>query len=229
MRVLIVEDDAVLADALTQALRQSHHAVDCLASGATAENAVTAQDYDIVILDLGLPELDGFEVLRRLRARRKHVPVLILTARDELQDRVHGLNLGADDYLTKPFELPELEARMRAVTRRARGAADDNVKVGRLALDSAGQRVMLDGSALELSSREFRVLEMLMTRSGRVISKEALIQRLYGWDQEVGKNAVEIFVHRVRKKLQSAGVNIRTVRGLGYLLEPVAPSGEKSR
>jgi DNA-binding response OmpR family regulator len=155
--------------------------------------------------------------------------VLILTARDELQDRVHGLNLGADDYLTKPFELPELEARMRAVTRRARGAADDNVKVGRLALDSAGQRVMLDGSALELSSREFRVLEMLMTRSGRVISKEALIQRLYGWDQEVGKNAVEIFVHRVRKKLQSAGVNIRTVRGLGYLLEPVAPSGEKSR
>jgi DNA-binding response OmpR family regulator len=229
MRVLIVEDDAVLADALTQALRKSHHAVDCLASGVTADNAVATQDYDIVILDLGLPELDGFEVLRRLRARKKRVPVLILTARDGLHDRVHGLDLGADDYLTKPFELLELEARMRAVIRRARGAADDNVKVGRLALDSAGQRVMLGGRSLELSSREFRVLEMLMTRSGRVISKEALIQRLYGWDQEVSKNAVEIFVHRIRKKLQSAGVNIRTVRGLGYLLEAVAPTGKKSR
>jgi two-component system, OmpR family, response regulator len=229
MRILIVEDDAVLADALTHALRRSHHAVDCLASGAAADNAVTAQDYDIIILDLGLPELDGFEVLRRLRARRKRIPVLILTARDGLHDRVHGLDLGADDYLTKPFELPELEARMRAVTRRAYGAADDNVTVGRLALDSAGQRVMLDGSALELSSREFRVLEMLMTRSGRVISKEALIQRLYGWDREVSKNVVEIYVHRVRKKLKSAGVNIRTVRGLGYLLEPVAPTGKKPR
>src|SRR6266851_2561433 len=227
MRILIVEDDAVLCDALTHALRKSHHAVDCLISGATVDHAVATQDYDIVILDLGLPELDGFEVLRRLRARRKRVPVLILTARDGLNDRVHGLDLGADDYLTKPFELLELEARMRAVIRRARGAADDNVKVGRLALDSAGQRVMLGGSALELSSREFRVLEMLMTRSGRVISKEALIQRLYGWDQEVSKNAVEIFVHRVRKKLRSAGVNIRTVRGLGYLLEPVMP-GKKS-
>jgi len=228
MRILIVEDDAVLCDALTHALRKSHHAVDCLISGATVDHAVATQDYDIVILDLGLPELDGFEVLRRLRARRKRVPVLILTARDGLNDRVHGLDLGADDYLTKPFELPELEARMRAVIRRAHGAADDNVKVGRLALDSAGQRVMLDGSALELSSREFRVLEMLMTRSGRVISKEALIQRLYGWDQEVSKNAVEIFVHRVRKKLRSAGVNIRTVRGLGYLLEPVASTGKRS-
>ena len=227
MRILIVEDDAVLGDALTHALRKSHHAVDCLASGAAADNAVATQDYDVVILDIGLPELDGFEVLRRLRARRKRVPVLILTARDGLLDRVHGLDLGADDYLTKPFELPELEARMRAVVRRARGAADDNVQVGQLALDSAGQRVMLDGRALELSAREFRVLETLMTRSGRVISKETLIQRLYGWDREVGRNAVEIFVHRVRRKLRSAGVNIRTVRGLGYLLEPVAPTPKK--
>jgi DNA-binding response OmpR family regulator len=227
MRILIVEDDAALADALTHALRKSRHAVDCLASGAAADNAVTTQDYDIVILDLGLPDVDGFQVLRRLRARGKRIPVLILTARDGLHDRVLGLDLGADDYLTKPFELPELEARMRAVTRRAYGAADDNVKLGRLALDSAGQRVMLDGEALELSAGEFRVLEMLMTRSGRVISKEALIQRLYGWDREVRKNAVEIFVHRVRKKLRSAGVNIRTVRGLGYLLEPVMP-GKKS-
>lgn len=228
MRILIVEDDAVLADALTNALRKSHHAVDCLASGTAADNAITTQDYDIVVLDLGLPELDGFEVLRRLRARKKRVPVLILTARDALHDRVYGLDLGADDYLTKPFELPELEARMRAVTRRASGAADDNVKVGRLELDSAGQRVMLGGRALELSAREFRVLEMLMTRSGRVISKEALIQRLYEWDRDVRQNAVEIFVHRIRKKLSSAGVNIRTVRGLGYLLEPFTPTGKNS-
>lgn len=226
MRILIVEDDAILADAMTHALRKSHHAVDCLGTGTAADNVVATEDYDIVVLDIGLPELDGFEVLRRLRARRKRVPVLILTARDALQDRIQGLDLGADDYLTKPFELPELEARMRAVTRRACGAADDNVKVGRLELDSAGQRVMLGGSALELTAREFRVLEMLMTRSGRVISKEALIQRLYEWDRDVRKNAVEIFVHRIRKKLSSAGVNIRTVRGLGYLLEPLAPGGK---
>jgi two-component system OmpR family response regulator len=228
MRILFVEDDAALADALTRALRKSGHAVDCLASGTAADSAVTTQNYDVVVLDLGLPDLDGLDVLRRLRAARKHVPVLILTARDAVPDRVRGLDLGADDYLVKPVELPELEARMRAVVRRARGAADDNVRVGRLELDTGGQRVMLGGKALELSSREFRVLELLLTQSGRVISKEALVQRLYEWDREVRKNAIEIYVHRVRRKLQHAEVNIRTVRGLGYLLEPSAPADKNS-
>lgn len=227
MRTLIVEDDATLADALTRALCNTGHAVDCLESGTAVDSAVATQSYDIVILDLGLPELDGFEVLRRLRVSKKHVPVIILTARDTLRDRVRGLDLGADDYLVKPFEMPELEARMRAVARRARGAADDHVTVGCLELDMAGQRVMLAGRALELSSREFRVLELLLTQAGRVISKEALVQRLYGWDPEVRKSTIEIYVHRIRRKLQHADVIIRTIRGLGYLLEPVATTGVK--
>jgi len=223
MRVLLVEDDVALADALAHALCGSGHTVDCLASGATAETAVASQSYELVILDLGLPGVDGFEVLRRLRSARESVPVLILTARDALPDRVRGLNLGADDYLVKPFETSELEARMRAVARRARGAAHDSVRVGRVELDGAGHRVLLDGRALELSSREFRVLESLLTQCGRVISKETLMQKLYGWDRDVGSQAIEVFVHRVRRKLRNADINIRTVRGLGYLLEPIAP------
>jgi two-component system OmpR family response regulator len=223
MRILIVEDDAVLADAMSSELRKSRYAVDCLASGAAADSALQTQDYQAVILDLGLPDMDGLEVLRRLRKRRKRVPVLILTARDAVDDRVRGLDLGADDYLIKPVELQELAARMRAVVRRAQGEFDGEAAVGRLILDAAGRRVLLDGTSLELSSREFAVLEMLMMRKGRVVSKDALMQGLYESDQEVGVNAVEIFVHRVRKKVQNSGVNIRTVRGLGYLLEPAAP------
>jgi two-component system OmpR family response regulator len=227
MRILIVEDDAVLADAIGGELRKARYAVDCLASGAAADSALLSQEYDAVILDLGLPDMDGFEVLRRLRGRKKRVPVLILTARDAVDDRVRGLDLGADDYLIKPIELRELTARMRAVVRRAQGAFESEVTIGRLVLDSAGRRVLLDGAAIELSSREFAVLEILITRSGRVVSKDALIQGLYGLDREVGVNAVEIFVHRVRKKVQNSGVNIRTVRGLGYLLERAAPADGK--
>jgi two-component system OmpR family response regulator len=227
MRILIVEDDAVLADAMSSELRKSRYAVDCLASGAAADSALLAQDYEAVILDLGLPDMDGLEVLRRLRKRRKSVPVLILTARDAVDDRVRGLDLGADDYLIKPIELQELAARMRAVVRRAQGEFDGEVALGRLLLDAAGRRVLLDGASLELSSREFAVLEILMMRKGRVVSKDALMQGLYESDQEVGVNAVEIFIHRVRKKVQNSGVNIRTVRGLGYLLEPAAPLAEK--
>lgn len=223
MRILIVEDDAVLADAIGGELRKARYAVDCLASGADAESALLSQDYDAVILDLGLPDMDGLEVLRRLRKRKKHVPVLILTARDAVDDRVRGLDLGADDYLIKPVELQELAARMRAVVRRAQGASDGEVAVGGLVLDSAGRRVLLNGTGIELSSREFAVLEILMMRKGRVVSKDALMQGLYESDQDVGVNAVEIFVHRVRKKVLNSGVNIRTVRGLGYLLES-APS-----
>lgn len=219
MRILIVEDDPVLADGLTRSLRHSDFAVDCAQDGAQADLILAAQNYDLVILDLGLPKLDGFEVLRRLRRRGGTVPVLVLTARDALADRVKGLDLGADDYLTKPFDLPELEARVRALIRRGQSGGSSLLTHGPLALDTSGRRATLDGAQLELSARELGVLEVLMLRSGRVVNKEQLAEQLYGWDEEVGSNAIEVYVHRLRKKLEPAGVVIRTIRGLGYLLE----------
>lgn len=219
MRILIVEDDPVLADGLTRSLRHSDFAVDCAQDGAQADHILATQNYDLVILDLGLPKLDGFEVLRRLRRRGGTVPVLVLTARDALADRVKGLDLGADDYLTKPFDLPELEARVRALIRRGQSGGSSLLTHGPLALDTSGRRATLDGAQLELSARELGVLEVLMLRSGRVVNKEQLTEQLYGWDEEVGSNAIEVYVHRLRKKLEPAGVVIRTIRGLGYLLE----------
>lgn len=222
MRILIAEDDAVLADGLTRTLRGADYAVDCVNDGAQADHVLAAHDYDLLILDLGLPKLDGFEVLRRMRRRSTRVPVLILTARDSLEDRVRGLDLGADDYLTKPFDLPELEARVRALIRRGQAGGSSVLAHGQLALDTAGRRATLSGQPLDLSARELGVLEVLMMRSGRVVGKEQLAQQLYGWDEEVGANAIEVYVHRLRKKLEPAGVNIRTIRGLGYLLEKPA-------
>ncbi len=219
MRVLIVEDDPVLADGLTRSLRQADYAVDCVNDGAEADHILSTQSYDLVILDLGLPKIDGFEVLRRLRRRGLKVPVLALTARDALQDRVKGLDLGADDYMTKPFDLPELEARARALIRRGQSGGSSLLSHGALTLDIAGRRATLNGEPLELSARELGVLEVLMMRSGRVVGKEQLAEQLYGWDEEVGANAIEVYVHRLRRKLEPAGVAIRTIRGLGYLLE----------
>lgn len=219
MRILIVEDDRVLADGLVRSLRGADYAVDWVADGTEADHVLASQTWDLVILDLGLPRLDGFEVLRRLRHRGSRVPVLVLTARDALDDRVRGLDLGADDYLTKPFDLPELEARVRALIRRGQSGGSSVLVNGALALDTAGRRAMLRGEPLELSARELGVLEVLMLRAGRVVNKEQLAERLYGWDEEVGANAIEVYVHRLRKKLEPAGVTIRTIRGLGYLLE----------
>lgn len=219
MRVLIVEDDPVLADGLTRSLRQADYAVDCINDGGKADHVLATQSYDLVILDLGLPKLDGFEVLRRLRRRGAKVPVLMLTARDSLQDRVKGLDLGADDYLAKPFDLPELEARVRALVRRGQSGGSAALTHGVLTLDVAGRRATLNGDPLDLSARELGVLEVLMMRSGRVVGKEQLAEQLYGWDEEVGANAIEVYVHRLRRKLEPAGVSIRTIRGLGYLLE----------
>jgi two-component system OmpR family response regulator len=224
MRLLIVEDDPVLADGLTRSLRASDYAVDCVADGMEADHVLAAQHYDLVILDLGLPKLDGFEILRRLRRRGSKVPVLVLTARDSLEDRVRGLDLGADDYLAKPFDLPELEARVRALIRRGQSGGASRISHGALSLDTVGRRATLDGEPLDLSAREFGVLEILMLRSGRVVSKDQLAEQLYGWDEEVGANAIEVYVHRLRRKLEPAGVTIRTIRGLGYLLEK-APHG----
>lgn len=221
MKILIVEDDPVLADGLTRSLRHGHYAVDCVTDGAEADHVIAAQAYDLVILDLGLPGLDGFEVLRRLRRRGASVPVLVLTARDGLADRVKGLDLGADDYMIKPFDLPELEARVRALIRRGQSGGGSELTHGALVLDTAGRRATLGGEHLDLSSRELGVIEVLMLRSGRVVSKEQLAEQLYGWDEEVGPNAIEVYVHRLRRKLEPAGVSIRTIRGLGYLLEKV--------
>jgi two-component system OmpR family response regulator len=219
MRILIIEDDAVLADGLTRSLRQADYAVDYSPDGAHADHVLAAQHYDLVILDLGLPKMDGFEVLKRLRRRNNPVPVLALTARDAIEDRVSGLDLGADDYMTKPFAWPELEARVRALIRRGQFGGSALLIHGSLTLDTIGRRAMLSELPLDLSARELGVLEVLMLRSGRVVSKEQLAEQLCGWEEEVGSNAIEVYVHRLRKKLDSAGVTIRTIRGLGYLLD----------
>ena len=219
MRILVVEDDAVLADGLTRSLRSAEYAVDCANSGTQADHILLSQGYDLVILDLGLPKLDGYEVLKRLRRRGSKVPVLLLTARDALNDRVRGLDLGADDYLTKPFDLPELEARARALIRRGQAGGTSMIEHGPLTLDVSGRRALLNGTPLDLSARELGVLEVLMTRSGRVVNKDQLAEQLYGWEEEVGPNAIEVYIHRLRRKLEPAGVVIRTIRGLGYLLE----------
>lgn len=219
MRILIAEDDPVLVDGLTRSLRQADYAVDCVDAGDQADHVLLAQSYDLMILDLGLPKLDGLEVLRRLRRRGSKMPVLVLTARDALDDRVKGLDLGADDYLTKPFDLPELEARVRSLIRRGQSGGGSTLSHGAIEIDTVGRRATLNGAPLDLSAREFGVLEVLVHKSGRVVNKEQLADQLYGWDEEVGANAIEVCVHRLRKKLEPAAVKIRTIRGLGYLLE----------
>jgi len=224
MRILIVEDDEMLAEAITRALRQAAHTVQRASSGLEADRLLSATDYDLVLLDLGLPQLDGFEVLRRMRARRTRVPVMVLTVRDSVEDRVAGLDLGADDYLTKPFELAELEARVRALIRRANSGASADLVHGPLRLDTVGRRLFREEEPVELSARELSVMELLMMRVGRVVTKQQIIDHLYGWDDTASANSVEVFVYRLRRKIDGSGVDIRTVRGMGYLIErPSAP------
>lgn len=222
MRLLIVEDDPLIADGLLRAMRAAGHAVDHASDGVTADDALRQYPYDLVVLDLGLPKLDGVEVLKRLRLRSSSVPVLVLTARDSLSDRVTGLDNGADDYLVKPFDLPELEARVRALLRRQQTSIAGRVVIGDLVIDTAGHSAYHQDQRVELSSREFGVLEALARRAGRVVSKDQLLESLTGWDEDVGTNAIEVYVHRLRKKLEPAGVRIRTLRGLGYLIEQAA-------
>ena len=219
MRILLVEDDVMLAEAVTRALTQSAHAVDGARTGTEADRALATNDYDLVLLDVGLPQLDGFEVLKRLRQRRSGVPVLMVTVRDSPEDRVQGLDLGADDYLTKPFHLSELEARVRALIRRSHSNASSDLIHGPLRLDMAGRRLYCREQPLDLSLREVAVIELLLLREGRVVTKQQIIDHLYGWDDVSSSNTVEVFVYRLRKKLESSGVDIRTVRGMGYLIE----------
>ena len=218
MRVLIIEDDPVLADALARSLRQARYQVEWVNQGQQADELLIAKRYELVILDLSLPGIDGLEILRRLRQRGSLVPVLILTARDKVEDRVQGLDLGADDYLTKPYELSEMEARVRALLRRGLAVAQPMLQVGALTLDVTGHRAALDGMPLDLSAREISVLELLMTRAGRVVSKEQISEQLSDLGEEISSNAIEVYVHRLRKKLEAGDVNIRTMRGLGYLM-----------
>ncbi|MGE5242563.1 MAG: response regulator [Bacteroidota bacterium] len=219
MRILVVEDDPILGKGLSSSLGDSAYAVDWAQDGATADSLLSQTEYDAVILDLGLPKLDGLEVLRRLRRRKNRAPVIILTARDDVEDRVAGLDLGADDYLTKPFNLSELEARLRALIRRSHDGSQSVMGFGRLLYDMNGQRVFIDGKPVDLSAREIGVFRILALHAGRVVSKEKLLDHLCSYGEEVFPNAVEVYVHRLRKKLESSQVVIRTIRGLGYLLE----------
>lgn len=219
MRVLLVEDDPILADGLIRILRRSHHVVTHEANGLRADQLLTQHEYELVILDMGLPDMDGSEILRRLRSRNVQVPVLILTARDKVEDRVQGLDFGADDYLAKPFDLLELEARIRALLRRGQSASGAQLQIGELCLDTVGHRATLNGEPLELSARELSVLEVLMLRAGRAVSKALLCEQMSDLGEEMSVNAIEVYVHRLRKKIEAGNVNIRTLRGLGYLLE----------
>jgi two-component system OmpR family response regulator len=219
MRILLAEDDQVLADGLTRSLRQAGYATDCVHSGTEADTALSAQDFDLLILDLGLPKMNGLEVLRRLRARNARLPVLILTAADSVEQRVKGLDLGADDYMAKPFALSELEARVRALTRRGAGGGSSVMKHGPLTYDQVGRVAYLNEQLLDLSARELGLLEILLQRTGRLVSKEQLVDHLCEWGDEVSNNAIEVYVHRLRKKIETDGVKIATVRGLGYCLE----------
>ncbi|WKJ90580.1 response regulator transcription factor [Methylomonas montana] len=219
MRILLVEDDNVLADGLSRSLADWGFDVTLAVTGAYADSALRTQPYDLIILDLGLPDTDGLEVLRQLRARKSAIPVLILTARDRLNDRVGGLELGADDYMTKPFELRELEARVRALLRRSHGGFDHNITFAQLVMDTRNQHISIAGTPMVLPPREYGVLEALLLQAGRVVSKDNIAQRLAARSEELADNAIEVYIHRLRKRLEPLGIRIRTVRGLGYLLE----------
>ena len=219
MRVLVVEDDLTLAAGLVEALEREGFRVDHLGAAEPAEGAFGLTAYDLAIVDIGLPGMDGLELIRRVRRRGTLTPILILTARDALDDRVGGLDAGGDDYLLKPFLLPELLARVRALIRRSRAAASLMLQVGELALDVQAHRATLLGEALELTGREWNVLEQLALAVPRVVAKQKLADSLSQWDKEITPNAVEIYVSRLLAKLAGSRVGIRTVRGIGYRLE----------
>ena len=219
MRILIVEDDAAMARGLAERLKLSGFAVDIESDGASAAQTALLEPYRLIILDINLPNESGFEVLHKIRQAGSTIPVMILTARYAVDDKVSGLDLGADDYLSKPFDISEFDARVRALVRRGQGLPNPTLVCGPLAFDRAAGKITLSGKPLELRRREFAVLEVLMTRAGKLVPKERLIAEVFGFDEPVAPNAAELYVARVRQKLGPDGPRIRTVRGLGYFLE----------
>jgi len=220
MKLLLVEDDALLGDGVRAGLKQAGFAVDWVQDGLAAKVALDSEEYDLLVLDLGLPKLSGMDLLKSVRAKRASLPVLILTARDTVADRVAGLNAGADDYLVKPFDLDELIARLNALLRRSAGQVELTLQHGAIELTPASHQVRLAGTDVSMSAREFSLLHTLLLHAGRVHSREQLEQTLYGWGEEVESNAIEVHVHHLRKKLGSD--LIRTLRGVGYVIDKVA-------
>ncbi|MFA6015311.1 MAG: response regulator transcription factor [Gallionellaceae bacterium] len=216
MRVLVIEDDALLGDAIQAGLKQSGYAVDWMKDGVSADQALSTEPYVAAVLDLGLPRLSGLEVLRRLRSRDSAIPVLILTAMDTVEDRIKGLDAGADDYLIKPFDMGELSARLRALVRRASGKVAPVLQVAGVELDVAAHRVIFCENLIELSAKEFAVLHALMFKAGKVLSRAQIEEQLYAWGEEVESNAVEVYIHHLRKKIFPE--LIETIRGVGYLI-----------
>jgi len=219
MNILLIEDDEVLADGLTHTLSNTGYCITGATTGAYAEHLLAAQGFDLIILDLGLPDMDGLQLLRKLRNQKQSLPILILTARDDMNDRIDGVSQGADDYMTKPFELRELEARLHALIRRCYGGFNHIIQLGKLQLDSNNQQIQANGEPLSLSARETAVLEVLMMQKGKVISKDKIAKHLSLHGDALADNAIEVYIHRIRKRIEPYGVGIRTFRGLGYLLE----------
>ncbi len=219
MRILVVEDNSDIAESIVISLRQMEHAVDVADDGIIAEQLLKHEPYDLAVLDLNLPRKNGLEILKNIRAFGRDIPVLILTARADMSSRVEGLDLGADDYLTKPFHLEELEARVRALLRRHQKTGSTKQQFGPLQFDTISREVSLHDQTLNLTKRERGVIEVLLNTNGRVVSKEQIAEHLFSFDDEVSPSAIEIYVHRLRKKLNTPEITIRTVRGLGYVLE----------
>ena len=224
MRILLVEDNQALAEGLTAILRGSGYAVDAVADGASAEAVVAAETYDLVILDLNLPEMDGLDVLRAMRARANKAAVMILTARGTPEERVKGLDLGADDYMIKPFDISEFEARIRVLLRRQAGLRSSIVNYGGVTFDLTSRTFSCQGVPLDIPARELALLELLFLRAGKVVSKDAIVGSLTGFDDDLSANAIEQYVSRLRRRLGVHGLTVKTARGIGYYLETVAPS-----
>ena len=223
MRLLVVEDDDIVADAITRGLSAANFSVHRVTSAETAQSAIAAEEFALAVIDVGLPGTDGLTLVRRLRSAGKTLPTLILTARCTLSDKVKALDIGADDFLSKPFEPAELVARCRALMRRASGALDGVIKLNRMSVDLTGRRLLIDEAEVELTAREWLVLECLVRRTGQIVSKEKVQQAVASREQEITPNAVEVHVSRLRSKLGDAAV-IRSLRGLGYRLEEAKPA-----
>ncbi len=224
MRVLLIEDDTMLAESICEGLEQGGFSVDHVGAAEPAESALGLTHYDLAIIDIGLPRMNGLELIRRLRQKGIQVPALILTARDGMDDRIRGLDLGADDYMVKPFQLPELLARMRALIRRSQSAASSVLSAGAIHLDLARRVALADGKVLDLTGREWEILQQLMLASPNVVAKQKMAESLSEWENEISGNAIEIYVSRLRHKLQGCGVEIRTIRGIGYRLDELGPA-----